>query len=172
MAFTFSWHHHNSKIILFASCNICRLFKKKSVFNFSAILIRWLLWLPKLLYWMAQLQHTLQLISSCSHLPVGRGPVYTSASLHLFIGYLLPTGVASSTLLTKRSSAIPAKCTLHSVLLLCTQDVTVWIPHISRILSFLILSNLVLFIILPRVCISVTSNICVIFAVSVRVSAA
>ena len=105
---------------------------------------------------------------------VGRGPVYTSASLNLFIGrplFLLPTGVASCTLLTTRSSHIRDMCTLHS-LLLCTQDVTVWIPHISRILSFLILSILVLFIILLSVSISVTSNICAVFAVSVRVSAA
>ena len=63
-------------------------------------------------------------------------------------------------------------CILHSVLLLCTQDVIVWIPHISRILPFLILSILVLFIILLSVFISVTSNICVVFAVSVCVSAA
>ena len=107
--------------------------------------------------------------------PVGRGTVYTRESLHLFIGrprFLLPTGVASCTLLTKRSSAIRDMCTLQSVLLLCTLDVTVWIPHISRILSFLILSILVLFIILLSVCISVTSNICVVSAVSVRVSAA
>ena len=106
--------------------------------------------------------------ASSSSLPVGRGPVYTSASLHLFIGrprFLLPTGVASCTLLTKRSSHIRDMCTLHSVLLLCTQDVIVWIPHISRILSFLILSILVLFIILLSVFISVTSNICVILRV-------
>ena len=60
----------------------------------------------------------------------------------------------------------------HSVLLLCTQDVIVWIPLISRILPFLILSILLLFIILISVFISVTSNICVVFAVSVCVSAA
>ena len=41
-----------------------------------------------------------------------------------------------------------------------------------RILSFLILSLLVLFIILLSVFISVTSNICIVFTVSVRVSAA
>ena len=61
---------------------------------------------------------------------------------------------------------------LPSVLLLCTHDVMFWIPHVSRILSFLILSILVLFIILLSVFISVTSNSCIVFAVSVRVSAA
>ena len=61
---------------------------------------------------------------------------------------------------------------LHSVLLLCTHDVMFWIPHVSHILSFRILSLLVLFIILLSVFISVTSNICIVFAVSVRVSAA
>ena len=100
--------------------------------------------------------------------------VYTSASFHHFIGrprFLLPTGVSSCTLLTRRSSATRDMCTLPSVLLLSTQDVTVWITHIYRILSSLILSFLGLFIILS-VFISVTSNICVVFAVSVRVSAA
>ena len=78
-------------------------------------------------------------LTSSSSILESRGPVYTSASLHLFIGrpqFLLPTGVASCTLLTKRSSAIHDMCILHSVLLLCTQDIIVWIPHISRILSF------------------------------------
>ena len=63
-------------------------------------------------------------------------------------------------------------CMLHSVLLLCTHDVMSWIPHISRTLSFLILSILVLFVILLSVFIPVTSNSCIVFAVSVRVSAA
>jgi len=47
-----------------------------------------------------------------------------------------------------------------------------WITHDSRILSFLAVSHFVLFVILLDVFISVTSNICVVFAVSVRVSAA
>ena len=61
---------------------------------------------------------------------------------------------------------------LHSVLPLCTHHVIFCIPHVSRILSFLILSLLVLFVILFSVFISVISNICIVFAVSVRVSAA
>ena len=130
-----------------------------------SLLIRWIQWLL-----MLQVYINILLL-----LLVGRRPVYTSASLHIFIGrprFPLPTGVASCTLLTKRSSHIPDMCTLHSVILLCTQDVIFWIPHISRILSFPILSILVLFIILLSVFISVTSNICVVFAVSFRVSAA
>ena len=89
---------------------------------------------------------------------IGRWPVYSSASLHLFIGrprFLFPSGIPSCTLLTSRSSAILDMCMLHSVLLLCTHDVMFWIPHVSRILSFLILSILVLFIILLSVFISV-----------------
>jgi hypothetical protein len=100
---------------------------------------------------------------------------YSSASLHPFIGrprLLFPSGILSCTFLTSRSSAILDMCTLHSVLLLCTHDVMFWIPHVSRMLSFLILSLRVLFIILLSVFISVTSNICTVFAVSVRVSAA
>ena len=80
--------------------------------------------------------------SSSSSLLIGRWPVYSSASLHLFIGrprFLFPSGIPSRTLLTSRSSAILDMCMLHSVLLLCTHDVMFWIPHISRILSFLIL---------------------------------
>jgi hypothetical protein len=63
-------------------------------------------------------------------------------------------------------------CSFHSVLLLCTHGVMFRISHDSLILSFLILSHFVLFVILLNVSISVTSNICVVFAVSVRVSAA
>ena len=100
---------------------------------------------------------------------------YSSASLHLFIArsrLLFPSEIPSWTFLACRSSAILDMRMLHSVLLLCTHDVMFWIPHVSRILSFLILSLLVLFIILLSVFVSVTSNICIVFAVSVRVSAA
>ena len=100
---------------------------------------------------------------------------YSSASLHLFIGrprLLFASEIPSCTFLTSRSSASLDMCMLHSVGLLCTHDVMFWIPHVSRILSFLSLSLLVLFIILLSVFISVTSNICMVFAVSVRVSAA
>ena len=107
--------------------------------------------------------------SSSSSLLIGRWPVYSSASLHLFIGRprcLFPSGIPSCTLLTSRSSAILYMCMLHSVLLLCTHDVMFWIPHISRILSFLILSILVLFVILLSVFISVTSNICIVLQIT------
>jgi hypothetical protein len=112
---------------------------------------------------------------SSSSLPVGRWPVYSSTSLHLFVGrprFLFPSGIPSRTFFTSRSSAILDMCSFHSVLLLCTHDVMFWISHDSRILPFLILSHFVLFVILLNVFISVTSNICVVFAVSVRVSAA
>ena len=91
---------------------------------------------------------------------------YSSASLHLFIGrprLLFPLGIPSWTFLISPSSAILDMHMLHSVLLLCTHDVMFWIPHVSRILSFRILSLLVLFIILLSVFISVTSNICIVF---------
>jgi hypothetical protein len=52
------------------------------------------------------------------------------------------------------------------ILLLCTHDVMFLTSHNSRILSFLILSHFVLFMILPNVFISVTSNICIVFIVS------
>ena len=106
---------------------------------------------------------------------VGRWPVYSSASLHLFIGrplFLFPSDIPSCTFPTSRSPAILDMCPLHSVLLLCTLDVMFWISHDSRILSFLALSHFVIFVILLNVFISVTSNICMIFVVSVRVSAA
>ena len=99
-----------------------------------------------------------------SSLLLGRWPVYSSASLHLFIGrprFLFPSGVPSRTFLTSRSSAILDMCSLRSVLLLCTHDVMFWISHDSRILSFLALFNFVLFVILLNVFISVTSNICI-----------
>ena len=100
---------------------------------------------------------------------------YSSAFLHLFIRrplLLFTSGIPSCTFLTSRSSTILDMCMLHSVLLLCTHDVMFWIPHVSRILSFRILSLLVLFKILLCVFISVTSNICKAFAVSILVSAA
>jgi hypothetical protein len=78
-----------------------------------------------------------------SSLLIGRRPVYTSVSLHLFIGrpqVLYPTGIPSCTLLTKRSSAIREMCRLYSIFLLCTQEVMFWISNVSRILSFFILS--------------------------------
>jgi hypothetical protein len=106
---------------------------------------------------------------------IDRRPVYTSVSLHLFIGhprFLFPTGIPSCTLLTNQSYVIRDMCMLLSVLLLCTQEVTFWILHISRILSFLILSVRVLFRILLSIFISVASNIWVVLAVSVRVLAA
>ena len=92
---------------------------------------------------------------------------YSSASLHLFISrprLLFPSRIPSCTFLTSRSSATLDMCMLHSVLLLCTRDVMFCIPHVSRILSFLILFLLVLFIIFLSVFISVTSNICIVFA--------
>ena len=104
------------------------------------------------------------LLSSLLLLLVGRWPVYSSASLHLFIGrprFLFPSGIPSRTFLTTLSSAILDICSLHSVLLLCTHDVMFWISHDSRILSFLVLSHFVLFVILLNVFISVTSNICI-----------
>ena len=107
-----------------------------------------------------------------SSLLLGRWPVYSSASLHLFIGrpqFLFPSDIPSRTFLTSRSSAILDMCSLHSVLLLCTHDVMFWISHDSLILSFLALSHFVLFVILLNVFISVT---CMVFSVSVRVSAA
>jgi hypothetical protein len=110
-----------------------------------------------------------------SSLPVGRWPVYSSTSLHLFIGrprFLFPPGIPSRTFFTSLSSAILDMCSFRSVLLICTHDVMFWISHDSRILSFLILSHFVLFVILLNVFISVTSNICTVFAVSVRVLAA
>ena len=113
--------------------------------------------------------------SSSSSLRVSRWLVYSSASLHLLIGrprFLFPSGIPSCTFFTSRSSAILDTCSLHSVLLLCTQDVMFWISHSSLILSFRILSHFVLFIILLNVFISVTSSSCLVFAVSVRVSAA
>ena len=116
---------------------------------------------------------SLQISSSSLH--VSRWLVYSSAPLHLFIGrprFLFPSGIPSCTFFTSRSSAILDTCSLHSVLLLCTQDVMFWISHNSRILSFRILSHFVLFIILLNVFISVTSSSCLVFAVSVRVSAA
>ena len=106
---------------------------------------------------------------------IGRWPVYSSAFFHLFIGrpwFLFPSGIPSCTLLTSRSSAILDMCMLLSVLLPCTHDVMFWTQQVSRILSFLILTILVFFIILLSVFISVTSNSCIVFAVSVRVSAA
>jgi hypothetical protein len=113
--------------------------------------------------------------SSSSSLLIDRRPVYTSVSLHLFISrlrFLFPTGIPLCTLLTNRSSVIRDMCMLHSILLLCTQEVMFWISHISRILSFPILSIRVLFRILLSVFISVASNICVVLAVSARVSTA
>jgi len=117
----------------------------------------------------------LSLSSSSPPLLVGRWPVYSSASLHLFIGrprFLFPSGIPSRTFLTSRLSAILDMRSLHSVLLLCTHDVMFWISHDSCILSFLVLSHFVLVVILLNVFISVTSNICMVFAVSVHVSAA
>ena len=61
------------------------------------------------------------LLSSLLLLLVGRWPVYSSASLHLFIGrpqFLFHSGIPSRTFLTSRSSAILDMCSLHSVLLL------------------------------------------------------
>ena len=65
---------------------------------------------------------------------------YSSASLHLFNGrprLLFSSGIPSWTFLTSRSSAILDMRMLHSVLLLCTHDFMFWIPHVSRILSFI-----------------------------------
>ena len=110
-----------------------------------------------------------------SSLRVSRWLVYSSASLHLFIGrprFLFPSGIPSCTFLTSRSSAILDTCSLHSVLLLCIQDVMFWISHSYRILSFRILSHFALFTILLNVFISVTSSNCLVFAMSVHVSAA
>jgi hypothetical protein len=79
--------------------------------------------------------------TSSSSLLIGRRPVYTSVSLRLFIGrprFLFPTAIPSCTLIINRPSVIRDMCMLHSVLLLCTQEVMFWISHISRIFSFLI----------------------------------
>ena len=67
MACTFSAQRHNSKtislpLVLFTDS----LQKKKGgggLNYFNAILIGWLLWLPKMLYWITKLKHTLKLIS-------------------------------------------------------------------------------------------------------------
>jgi hypothetical protein len=83
---------------------------------------------------------------SSSSLLVGRWPVYSSASLHLFIGrprLIFPSGITSRTFLTSRPSAILDICSLNSILLLCTHDVMFWTSHDSPILSFLILSHFV-----------------------------
>jgi len=103
-----------------------------------------------------------------SSLLVGRWPVYSSASLHLFIGrprFLFPSGIPSRTFLTIQSSAILDMCSLHSVLLLCTHDVTFWITHDSRILSYLVLSHFVLFVILLNIIIIIIIIIIVIIII-------
>ena len=104
-----------------------------------------------------------------SSLRLGRWPVIP---VHLSIFSSVDLGFSSLQGSRHALSLLVDMRMLHSVLLLRTHDVMFWIPHVSRILSFLILSLLVLFIILLSVFISVTSSICIVFAISVRVSAA
>jgi hypothetical protein len=69
---------------------------------------------------------------SSSSLLIGRRPVYTSVSVHLFIGrprFLFPMGILSCTFLTNWSSVTRDMCRLHSILPLCTQEVMFWISR-------------------------------------------